>query len=192
MKYALLNMVRENLDDLPRYELPQGYSLRWYRPGDEESWLRIHVEADKYGTFTPASFDEQFGENPGSLPQRQCYLCDGQGHPIGTATAWFIDYQGRPHGRVHWVAILSAFQGRGLAKPLLAGVCTRLKDLGHDRAFLTTNTPRIPAIRLYLKFGFTPVIATDADAAAWRDVGERIPEEMPLLDPPAGQPRGGM
>ncbi len=55
--------------------------------------------------------------------------------------------------RIHWVAIAPAYQGRGLAKPLVAAACLRLRALGHVWAYLTTSTSRLPAVSLYTKFG---------------------------------------
>ena len=109
------------------------------------------------------------------LAQRQAYLCDGQGQPVGTASAWPNEpSKGPEYGRVHWVAILPAHQGQGLAKPLLAVVCRRLRQSGHTRAYLDTSTGRLPALNLYLKFGFVPEIRHDQDVTAWREVGQHL------------------
>ena len=72
--------------------------------------------------------------------------------------------------RVHWVAIVPDHQGKGLAKPLLTAICNRLVEIGHDRAYLTTNTVRLPAINLYLAYGFEPEIDTDEDRRVWDGV----------------------
>ena len=170
-------MIRRDLAGIPQFALPEPFSFRWYQPGDEAHWLDIHERADKLQTFEPETFERQFGRDVEVLRRRQCYLCRGDGLPVGTATAWFEDdYAGLPHGRVHWVAILPAFQGRGLAKPLMTTVCNRLRRLGHVRAYLTTNTARVPAIGLYLKFNFVPLIRHPADRAAWRAARQELPE----------------
>ncbi|OPX24245.1 MAG: hypothetical protein B1H04_02490 [Planctomycetales bacterium 4484_123] len=170
-------MVRPDLEGLPQYDLPAGFSLRAYRPGDEAEWLRIHELADRYNTFTASTFAEQFGTDAEVLRQRQLYLCDPAGATIGTVTAWFDDeFHGGRWGRVHWVAVVPAFQGRGLGRLLMSAVCNRLRQLGHRRAYLTSNTVRVRAIGLYLKFGFVPEIRNQRDARAWQLLRQRLPD----------------
>jgi GNAT superfamily N-acetyltransferase len=104
-------------------------------------------------------------------------LLSPDGAPIGTATAWFDkQYRGQEWGRLHWVAILPAWQGRGLGRPLLSVACARLQALHPDRAYLRTAPQRLAAIHLYLAFGFVPAIRTREDAQSW----ERIHEESKL------------
>lgn len=178
-----VSMTRATLTDLPSFVLPAPYTLRWYQPGDERFWVELHVAADAYLTFTAETFDREFGADRALLSTRQAYLCDGTGTPIGTASAWFYaDEEGEPYGLVHWVAIHPAAQGQGLAKPLLGLVCTRLRELGHDRAYLNTSTGRIPAINLYLRFGFVPKMHRDRETTlrAWQQVRARLAH--PALD----------
>jgi GNAT superfamily N-acetyltransferase len=78
--------------------------------------------------------------------------------------------RGREYGRVHWVAIVPEWQRHGLAKPLLTVVCQRLQELGHERAYLTTAPERIPAINLYLSFGFVPEVRSDEALRAWKEI----------------------
>jgi GNAT superfamily N-acetyltransferase len=170
-----ISMIRENLDEIPRFDVPPSFSIKWYEPGDEKRWVEIQKSADHYNTITPELFDREFNKDTQSLAQRQCYLIDIHGIPIGTATAWFDnDHNGLPYGRLHWVAIAPKLQGQGLAKPLLTAVCQRLRELGHTRAYLTTSSERIPAINLYLGFGFAPEIKDLHDSEVWDDVQRRI------------------
>jgi GNAT superfamily N-acetyltransferase len=173
-EYLDIRMIRENLDDIPDFVLPAGYSFRWYQPGDEKSWRSIHLLADKYTDVTPELHEKEFGSNIQRLTERQCFLIDRKKSPIGTASAWFDDHSKQSPGRVHWVAIVPTEQGKSLAKPLLTTVCNRLKELGHNRAFLTTQTVRIPAINLYLKFGFIPAIDSERDRNIWRRLQKHL------------------
>src|ERR1700720_4267014 len=129
-KHIPLKMLRENLDNVPDFPLPSGFALRWYQSGDEENWFRIQSRADEYNQITPELYQRQFGADQRLLAERQCYLLDSRGAAIGTGTAWFNDdFEGAKFGRVHWVAIVPEFQGRGLAKPLMTAICTRLRGL---------------------------------------------------------------
>ncbi len=161
-------MSRPHLDDLPSYQLPPGYSLRFYRPGDERLWVSLQAASDHYNDITAKLFVREFGDDVAGLASRQFFLVSNKQGPIGTASAWYGRGDDPSPGRVHWVAILPEFQGRGLAKPLLSSVCTRLRELGYADAYLTTSTVRVPAINLYLHFGFAPEPTSASEADAWR------------------------
>jgi GNAT superfamily N-acetyltransferase len=150
-----IRMECPDLRLIPNYPLPSPFTLRLFQPGDVQNWVRIESAADQYQTVTAAMFEQQFGADMARLIERQLYLCNGTGEAIGTATAWLDNTQPEQNwGRIHWVAILPAWQGQGLAKPLLSAACTRLRELGHLRAYLMTETVRLAAIALYRKFGF--------------------------------------
>lgn len=164
MESVTVRMRRAHLDDIPQFSLPDGYRLHWYQPGDERHWVDIHLLADGIEPLRgKALFREEFGADSPTLTQRQCYLLNPRREPIGTATAWFDGEV----GRLHWVAIVPEYQGRGLAKPLLTAVCNRMVELGHASAYLVTHTHRLPAIALYRKFGFEPWIESEEERAAW-------------------------
>jgi len=178
-----INMVRPDLDHLPKHATPGPYSIRPYRPGDEQAWRQIHLEADLYNTFPDSMFLEQFGADEALIRENQFYLCDAAGCPVGTATAWHCRKDGRPRddGLVHWVAILPAHQGKGLSKPLLSAVCHRLRERGFERAYLETSSARLAALALYLSFGFVPDVHEPSHQAVWAQVMER-------LEKPGGNP----
>lgn len=177
-----LMMVRQTLRDVVEQAVPPGFSVRRYRPGDEAAWTRIWTTADIFNHMTPETFEKEFGHGRESLPERQYFLCDAGGREVGTATAWFGKAEvDAGAGLVHWVAIVPEMQGRGLAKPLMAVVLCRLKELGYPRAYLITQEARLAAIHLYLDLGFDPHIRGDEERAAWNRVlgllrGRRLDE----------------
>ena len=168
-------MYRKTLSDIPEHPLPVGFAIRRYIAGDEERWLSIHEIADRNNTFNAGTFRRQFGTDSRLLESRQFYLIAPDGRAIGTTTAWFK----ASLGRVHWVALLPAYQGRGLAKPLLSIACKRLGVLGHNETYLATSTARFPALCLYATFGFRPGLPP-----SMRSNGElhRSPEEKEAWD----------
>jgi len=168
-------MVRAVLDGVPSCPLPEGFSIRRYRPGDEKVWTRIWTAAELFGSVGPETFAREFGDRADLLPERQLYLCDAAGHEVGTAAAWFGRSDIDPEaGLVHWVAVVPEMQGRGLAKPLMSAVLVRLRELGYRRAYLITQEARVAAVNLYLRFGFLPEVRDEAEGAAWRRVRERL------------------
>lgn len=181
-----LELARPDLKGLPECPLPAGYSIRWFQSGDAAHWLRIHHDADPFNEVTPELFNRQFGCDLARLAGCQCYLQDVMGRVVGTGTAWTAgERPGGRWGRVYWLAILRQYQGRGLGKPLLAAVCNRLRELGHDRACVVTSTGRLPAVSLYLQFGFQPEMRSDADRAIWDRVYGALRESGRLKEPAA-------
>ncbi len=140
-------MVRDTLDDVPVFPLPPGYSVRWYRPGDEQHWLNIHAD-----DYTSALFWREFPDQA-ALADRQCYVLDPEGTPVATATAWVSNngFDAR-YGCVHWVAVAPQAQRLGLAKAMMTILLERFKTLGYSRAYLRTSNP--VAVNLYEQFGF--------------------------------------
>lgn len=167
-------MIRADLADIPNYALTQPFCFSWYQPGDEQHWVRIQQRADRYNQIDVDLFRKQFGDEE-ALTKRQCFILNGAGEFIGTATAWFdLNYRGQEWGRVHWVAIVPELQGQGLAKPLMTVVLQRLRELGHKHAYLTTAPERIPAVNLYLKFGFVPEVRSEVELNSWKEIEERL------------------
>ncbi len=168
-------MVRHDLESLPEFPVPPGYAVRWFQAGDEQAWTDIQSRAEKFHPITPETFVRVFGRNATWLAQRVCFLLDPAGKPVATGAAWFDDnFDGRKFGRVHWMAVLPEEQGRGLGKALMSIVCQRLRELKHTNAYLITSSARIPAIRLYSRFGFKPIIRNAADEEIWRELSSVI------------------
>jgi GNAT superfamily N-acetyltransferase len=176
-----IHMERECLDGIVEFPLPTEYSARWYEPGGEQAWTDIHLKAEKFAEITSDVHPREFGRDVQTLALRQCFLLDAAQMPIATATAWFDDdYFGQQYGRVHWVAVVPEYQGRGLAKPLMSIILARMVHLGHDRAYLRTSTARPPAINLYAQFGFRPSLRTAAERSVWEGLNGylRVPFDL--------------
>jgi len=118
-------------------------------------------------------FAEEFGSRIREMQENCFFLLCGE-RPVGTATAWYNeDFLGQSCGRLHWVAIHPDFQGRGLAKPMISLALKSLRKR-YTRCYLTTDTHRLRAIRIYLDFGFEPHTATDLQREAWSRVAVEL------------------
>jgi len=181
MEYIFVVMLRDNLASIPSYPLPEGFSMREYRDGDRQTWVQIERSAEPFINITEETFDREFGSDLPAMPRRCHFLVAPDGSDVGTITAWYErSYAGKRWGRIHWLAILPEFQHRGLAKPMMTFAMRRLRSLGHRRAILGTQTPRIAAIKTYLDFGFIPDLTVENALRAWSLVRDEL--SHPVLD----------
>ena len=148
-------------------EVPQPYSIRSFSDGDVAAWTAIQAAADQYNEITSSLFHTAFGVARDDHAKRILMVCDGAGFPVGTAAAWMGDGYRANLGRLHWVAVVPQHQGRGLGRAIILHALTRLTNLGHSSAYLTTSAARLRAIHLYDECGFKPVVDTDMDRHAW-------------------------
>ncbi len=164
MKSIRLALIRDNVGQAPFFPCPNDYALRTYRPGDERRWATIESSAGEFPDQDQAlaRFARDFGPFPRAMESRCFILEDRSGAAIGTATAWHGHFAGQERGRVHWVGIVPAYQGKGLSKSLLSVVMARLAR-DHRTAYLTTRTTNYRAINLYLSFGFVPYLMHEQD-----------------------------
>ncbi len=175
MEDIALRMKRPDLLDLPPRGLPEGYSFRFFRPGDEKHWARIETSAGEFDREEDAypAFEYYYGAHKNLLEHRMLFLLDETQTPVGTATAWTDDGM----GRVHWVALAQSHQSKRLSKPLVVETLYLMREQGYTEAFLTTQPPSWVAIRVYLACGFIPVIADDTTARGWQLVRDKIGAE---------------
>jgi len=183
MEYIPVRMIREDLAALPEYGPPDGYSMRPFRSGDRATWLSIWRASERFEKVLDGHFDAEFGRDLPGMARRCLFLVSPGGRDVGTITAWYERrYRARPWGRIHYVAIVPRHRGKGLSRCLLTAAMKRLRALGHRRATLVTQTPRIAAIRTYLRFGFVPDRTAPDAARAWAVIGRQI--DHPALKNP--------
>ena len=97
---------------------------------------------------------------------------------VGTISAWYYTYRKREYGLIQWVAVRPAWQRRGLGKAGLVFALERLSQW-HEMALLGTQSRRLPAIRLYLDYGFLPDLEEDNAAQRWQHVSAHL--DHPVL-----------
>jgi mycothiol synthase len=77
-------------------------------------------------------------------------------------------------GELGWVAGNPRHAGRGLGRAVCAGVVRRLMSAGYRRIYLCTDDWRLPAISIYLRLGFVPLLYADDMAPRWSSVCEQL------------------
>ncbi len=176
MKYIPLTMIRSDTENIPLFDLPEGYSIRNFKKGDQHTWAEIETAAGEFKTTDEAlqRFNEEFGPYIKEFEQRSLFLVNMQGNCIGTGTAWYNNnFKGERYGRVHWAGIYLEYQGKNLAKPLVSAVMNVLKQ-HHTILYLTTQTTSYKAVKIYLDFGFKPLIESDLDREGWELLSKKL------------------
>lgn len=171
--YAVL-MIRNHLDHLPEWPFPDDYGMRPVQPGEESLWTAIQRDAEPFFPIEDELFAQEFGFDPANAFTRVFLVTDPGGRAVGTMGAWYDhDFQGEDFGRIHWVSTARAAQGKGLAKASLAAAL-RVLARYHRKAYLATQTLRLPAIAIYLDAGFRPLVRSEEDRIAWTEAAPNL------------------
>lgn len=183
-------MRRPSLDGLPAVQMPEGYSLRTYRPGDEAAWARIMNTGIRFADdsdWTPELVRERLTGRPQFDPLGLFFATRG-GVPIGSACAWTRQAGETKVGYVHMVSVVPEHRGHHLGYWLVLAVLRRFAERGFGEAILNTDDFRLAAVRTYLKLGFQPEHTHPGDAHRWLLVLARLREGDPAMPLPPTAP----
>ena len=164
-----LRMVRPDLNNLPKLELPSGYHLRTYQEGDEVYWANII--SDSFGGRARTAQDTQ-----NEITNRDVFVPDGlffishQDTPIATACAWRQSVDETDVGYVHMVGVVGEHTGKKLGKWVSLAVLFYFKEHGFTCSILDTDDFRIPAIKTYLNLGFIPIYVDKTQTQRWENI----------------------
>jgi len=154
--YNIIMKCPKNIE-VHSVSLPAGYSLRFFEPGDEESWAAIEASVGEFASQGEALayFYEHYMSQKDELAQRCLFAVDPHGMPVGTCTAWRDPKGGQTVNSLHWLAVCPQYQGRGLGKALVSKVMDVYRGMdGPAPVYLHTQTWSHRAVGLYLKSGF--------------------------------------
>ncbi len=146
-------MMKDSLEDLEEVQLPEGYKLKTFSPGDEEKWVELMRNIFPESDWTVEKFKEAFASQPQFDPQGLFFIIKGEEY-VATALGWFDDVNNKEMGRVHWVGVKEEHRGKGLGKAVVLAVLHYLRSQGSWKVILDTQEYRKPAIRLYETLGF--------------------------------------
>jgi GNAT superfamily N-acetyltransferase len=150
-----LLLIRPHLDEIPAGGLPSGFSLRPLTgTEDADNWLALIRAAERLQRIESDTFTRAYGTDDRMISERVYFLLDSDEKPVGTVAAWQGSGERADWGRIHWLYILPEYQGKGLGRALLTFALHRLRELGHTRVYLTTDTGRPDAVHLYHALGF--------------------------------------
>ena len=130
--------LEQSLDDIKEKDLPSEYHYENYAPGDKAAWIAIEKSAKEFTTDEAgdAAWSKYFASHEKELGNRMFFVADSSGRKLATASAYFDIYTGDDGetGWLHWVAVHSDAQGKGLSKPLITHVLAHMKKLGYKKS----------------------------------------------------------
>lgn len=166
-------------------ELPAGYSLRLYQPGDEGHWARIETSVLEFPSEERAAayYAERFLPYPDELARRCVFAVDARGVPVATATAWWVGEDAERRACLHWVAVCPAHQGRGLGKAVAIKALSLFSGCGETGpVYLHTQTWSHTAVRMYASLGFR-MLKTETFGGHRNDYAQAVGVLEGVLDP---------
>lgn len=158
-RYAFL-LVREDMD-VPEISLPEDYSIRGFRPGqDEVIWCEVRNAgfATLKGNETPAT-----PEMVAKMISGEDYLEGGmkilfhKDKPVGVVRGAKDEYEDAPIMNIGPLAILPEYQGLGLGRLLLRTSLQFAREISYKRTILSVNGENERAKALYIQEGFKQV-----------------------------------
>ena len=167
-----LSMVISALraEEMPESEIPDGYELRGYLPGDEESWLEL-LNTGEYGSNWHRSRLDEFIAGP---ERAEGSVVAAKGDRVVAATFASVEVGRDCTGRVDFVTSHPDVRGLGLGRAVCSGVVRFLVERGYANVVLYTDDWRLPAIGLYLSMGFAPQMTRLDMAERWQTVKEQL------------------
>lgn len=160
-----LIMRHPNLENLPPFALPYGWSLQNHIEGMEKEWEILIQRA--FGN--PYAFDEVIRNGGGYEPEYVLYL-SSQGKKIATTTAIEKVECFPNEGWLRMVGVDPEFRGHGAGKLIVLAALHLLANRGYKTCVLSTDDERIPAIRLYYHMGFRPVYTHESHEKRWEKI----------------------
>lgn len=161
-----LVLRRPNLEELPTLEtlLPEGYSLRTREEGDLPGLTALMVRAYPELTWDDERVHQALVVD---TTVKTTFLITYGTEVVATASARWQPDRYLDEGYVHWVASDPSHRGKQLG--LLATLATlhEFQRWGAKGSVLHTDDFRLPAIKVYLKLGFRPVLSHATHAPRW-------------------------
>lgn len=137
-------------------EIPNGFVVSSYMPGDECRWAQMEVDNNDFDTYENGVkyFLEKYLSDPEKLTERFIGVRDGNGRLVGCVICWDDDKDGQTVSSVHWLVTDPEYQGKGIGTFLAKMLICRFSKLGLLPVYLHTQPWSFPAVGIYSNVGF--------------------------------------
>lgn len=143
--------------DLPEPALPEGLTIRTFRPGeDDTAWLRLNAAAfahhPEQGGLTQRDLDDRKAES--WFDPAGFFLAERDGELVGFHWTKVHAGENGGLGEVYVLGVAPGVQGGGLGKALTAVGLRYLAERGLPTAMLYVDADNAVAVRVYEGMGF--------------------------------------
>jgi mycothiol synthase len=157
---SLFLMRRSLSEPLPEPRLPDGVTLRSFRPGqDEDAWLRLNAAAfaahPEQGSWTRAELEHREAQPWFDPAGFFLAIRDGRLAGFHWTKIHKPAHDGERTGEVYVVGVDPAEQGTGLGRALTLAGLHYLRGLEIPWVVLYVDGENTAAIRMYSALGFT-------------------------------------
>ena len=158
--YIGVIMEKTDTSAYPKYELPAGFSFIKYKPGMGKQWAALNYEVDHVESLEEGEviFKEEYqGCDLKTLEEKLVLVADENNNLAGVGSVWDGDLFGKTQQRLHWIAVSSQYQNKGIAKAVISKSLDIYNNLGYGGyIYLTSQTWSYKALNIYGRFGFKP------------------------------------
>jgi len=180
----IMKMRKEKLRDFQVPVLPEGFFYKMYEDGNQYDWARLEARVNEFDTQEKAlTYFENEYSNPycNELYKRCVFVCNPDGVPLATATAWFMSSSLGMKSWLQWIACDPDCQGRGLGRAVIAKALSLYRNMNFDSdIYLHTQSWSHKAVYLYWQLGFELFLIDDIKVSWHREPGFRIMKNEPL------------
>ena len=148
-----------SLDELPELELPTGYSVRPFEPGDTALLTSVQNDAftGSWG-FCPNT-EEQIEYRihmPNTSKAGILFLLEGV-RPAGYCWTVKVPSENGVRGMIGMVGVMPDYRGKGMSRHILQAGMKYLRSAGMREICLEVDEGNNPAVRLYKSIGFKTI-----------------------------------
>ncbi|MCB9637826.1 MAG: GNAT family N-acetyltransferase [Myxococcales bacterium] len=113
-------------------------------------WIEKHFEVEPYDRKVLDAPEEQILAKGGEI-----FFAVHEGKPVGTVALLPLDDDSFELTKM---AVAPSFRGKQLGKRLMLRAIEHATKVGKKHLIILSNTLLVPAINLYIDFGFRPVV----------------------------------
>lgn len=147
-------------------EAYEGFTFRRFNgsDADKQAWVDI-CKGALIGEHNDISAYDRCMTNEVGYDARYVFIVESDGKPVATTS--ILIWDNNKEARVHMVAAKPECRGRGVGRFLADIANAAAYESGCERATLSTDIFRVPAVKSYIRGGFSPVIIDDEAEARW-------------------------